>query len=260
MRILCLLAAPLVSCVASFPDIDAGARYVNFEPDGDLQLTSGTSNTGNTVNDLGLNGSDGTVGAFASLKFGVPHFSVSSQSSSWQGSGVLSSQISLDGVTLDADTPVNSELDLGLHSALLTWDLIPGSTELGIGFGVAGIELAGSFEGVVPIVGVQRVEFDEIVPVPLLAVRAGIDLGFMELGGTLAGLAVDIDDDEATIFDLDVSGRFCVLGSRRAGGAFVTLGWRQLEIDVDVTDDGDGDLIDTSLSFYGPFAGLQLSF
>ena len=209
---------------------------------------------------MGLNDEEGTVGAYANIKFGAPHISISTQRSSWQGSGTLANQISLDGVTLNADTPVNSELDLGLHSALITWDLIPGSTEIGIGFGVAGLEIEGAFEGVVPAQGVQRVQFNEVVPVPLLALRAGIDLGFVELTGYLAGLTAQIEDDEATIFDLDVSGRFCVLGTRKSGGAFVTIGWRQLEIDVDIDGEDAGDRIDADLSFYGPFAGIQLSF
>ncbi|MFT7677249.1 MAG: hypothetical protein ACI8QC_001227 [Planctomycetota bacterium] len=255
---LALIPALFILGACAIPTIDASARYLNFEPSGDLRITEGGATSGNSMSDLGLAETDGTVGADVHLKWGMPHLSFSTQNSSWNGNGILDAEFSSGGVTIGANTPVESNLEFGLHTALLTWDFIPGSPELGIGFGVALLDLQGSFEGVVPMLGLQRVEFDESLPVPLLGARAAVALGPIDVAGHIAALSVDIDGDEATIFDLDIHARYHLLGMSQRGAAHILLGWRQLDLDVDVA--GDTEDIDADLTFSGFYAGLQISF
>ncbi len=254
-----LLAATLAALTScALPTLDASARYLEFEPEGDLVLSQGTTNSGNSIEDLGLAEAEAAAGVALDLSFGMPTLSISSQSSSWEGEGILENEITYDGVTLGIDTPVSSELDLGLHRALLTWDFIPGNSEFAMGVGVVGLEIAGAFEGVVPAMGVQRVEFDETVPIPVVALRLNLDLGGVEVGGSMSGLSANIEDNTATILDLDINGKLHLIGMQQRGGAYLMVGWRQLELDVEVEDGADR--VDAALTFSGPYAGVHLSF
>lgn len=250
-----LSLAPLLSLLGAcaIPSFDATLRYVSFEPSGELRISEGASSAGNSMNDLGLKDPDGSVGADVHLKWGMPHLSFSTQSSAWSGDGKLNGEFSSGGTTIDADTLVASELELGLHTALLTWDFIPGKAELGVGFGVALLDLRGSFQS-----DSERVEFDESLPVPMLAVRGAIAFGPVDVAGHFAGLSVDLDGDEAAIFDLDIHARMHLLGNTERGAAHILLGWRKLSLDVDVADGSSN--IDADLAFFGPYLGLQISF
>jgi hypothetical protein len=91
-----------------------------------------------------------------------------------------------------------------------------------------------------------------------LAARGAIALGPIDIAGHIAGLSVDVDGDKAAIFDLDIHARYHLLGQRQRGAAHVLLGWRQLDLDVDVA--GSTENIDADIVFSGLYAGLQISF
>ena len=241
----------LGSC--AIPTVNGTARYLNFKPSGNLLISDGPTSAGNSMSDLGLANTDGALGAEVHLKWGMPHLSFSTQSSAWSGSGILNGEFSSGGITIGANTPVDSELELGLNTALLTWDFIPGSPELGIGFGLTMLDLRGSFES-----NLQRVEFDETLPVPMLAVRGAIALGPLDVAGHLAGISVDLDGDEASILDFDIHARYHLLGFDQRGSAYLVLGWRQFDLNVDVRSSSEN--IDADISFAGLYAGLQVSF
>ena len=151
---------------------------------------------------------------------------------------------------------MDSSVDLGVTSGLLTWDLAPtDSVEFGLGFGIVALDLELEFrENITP----TTVSSDETVPVPVLAARVGISAGAWEVAGVLSGLDVDADGDQVTFFDLDAYGKYHIAGGGdRLGAAFI-FGYRATELDVEY-DDGS-DRVDANLEVSGPYIGLRLSF
>lgn len=251
-----LLLVPLaLSAACATPHLDAMGRYGQYSLDGDLAISTTGASARNDLDALGLDDKEGTPGALIDLKWGSPHLTLTTQSSKYSGDGVLESQISFGDTTIDADAPVHSKLDLGISTAALTFDMVPGPVEVGLGLGVTYLSLDAMF---VEDVTSEEVSTDESVPFPVLAARAGVDVGALEFGGLLTGLKVDVDGDKADFFDLDVYGRWTFLGgSNHLGGALV-VGYRQSKVDVEYEDQGDQVSLD--LTYSGPYFGLSIRF
>ncbi|MDF1838101.1 MAG: hypothetical protein P1V35_09550 [Planctomycetota bacterium] len=249
-----LAIALLPSCFA--PAIDGTARYTQLSPDGTLAISDAAIFTSNSLSELGLDDKEGVPGAQVDFQWLGPHISVSTQSGSWSGTGVMSGEFSDGTNTIPIGANVDSELDLGIHSAIITWDFLPGDAELGLGFGVDLLDMEGSFTDQGTL---QVIDFDESLPIPMLAIRANVHVGSIELGGHLAGFEIDYDGDEAQFIDLDVMGRYHFIGGdTRASGSLV-LGFRSITLDVDYEGDGAERVI-ADLDFTGPYIGGQLSF
>ena len=253
-------AAPALSALllaaCSAPRIDAMGRYGQYQLEGDIALNSGSAGGSNDVEDLGLDEEEGTAGVLVDFKWGVPHLTVSTQKTSFSGDGTLDTSISFDGNTIDAGADVSSDLDLGLTSATLTFDLVPGPAEVGIGLGVSLIDVDASFEE--QGTG-ESVETDELLPAPVLAVRGGIELGAFEFAGLLSGLAADLGSDGSVdYFDLDLFGRWIFLGGEEQVGGALVVGWRQMDLDLEYDDEEDDVAVD--IGFSGPYVGVQVRF
>ncbi len=249
-----LALAFLPSCFA--PTIDGTARYTQLSPDGSLGISTAAVLTSNSLNELGLDDEEGIPGAMVDFQWLGPHLSVSTQSGSWSGTGVLSAEFTDGTNTIPIGANVDSELDLGIHSAIVTWDFLPGDAELGLGFGVDMLDMQGSFRDQGTL---QVIDFDESLPLPMLAVRANVHVGSIELGGHIAGFSIDYDGNEAEFIDMDLMGRYHFIGgSTRASGS-IMLGFRSITLDVDYEGDGNERVV-ADLDFSGPFIGAQLSF
>ncbi|MEZ6005430.1 MAG: hypothetical protein R3F33_14745 [Planctomycetota bacterium] len=251
-----LLAAPLCLTACFAPRIDGTARMTQLTLDGEIGISDSSIVTRNTIDDLGLGDKENLPGAVIDFQWGGPHISVSTMSGSWSGSGTLSAELSNNGATIPIGDNVDSDLDMAIHSAIITWDFLPTAAELGIGIGVDAFDLKGSF---VSQSTSERIDFDEMVPIPVLAVRANVPVGPFEFGGHLAGFQIDYDGDEAQFMDLDVHGQWHVIGgSSRASGSIIA-GYRKINLQVDYEGDS-GERIDADLDFSGPFLGAQISF
>jgi hypothetical protein len=247
------LAILLASCAA--PTLKAGARYVLVEPDGDIGISDTNVTARNSLSDLGLDDDEGTPSAYVDFKWGSPHLRLATQSSSFEGTGTLAADFSIDDVDISAGAAVDSRLDLGVHSAILTFDLIPGFPEFGLGFGVSGLAIAGDFT---KLGTSSQVDFDETIPIPVLAASFEFELGAIEVGGVASGLSVSLDDDEVSYFDIDVYGAWNFAAGQDSLGASLVLGWRQVDLDLEYEDDTEA--VDLDLSFSGPYLGLQVNF
>ncbi len=254
-RHIALLAPVLALAACGTPHLEAMARYGEYSLDGDLAISSMGINSSNSMDTLGLDDSEGSAGLLVDFKWGGPHLTISTQSTSYSGEGRLESELSFGGDTIDAGDDVDSDFDLGLTTGVLTWDLAPGPLELGLGLGVTIIALDASFEEI----GMNNeVSTDESLPAPMLAARAGFELGPIEVNGLLTGFAFSSGDDEITFYDLDIFGRYKFFGgSDHLGGSFV-FGWRQVDFDVEY-EDGNSD-VELDFSYSGPYIGLQLRF
>jgi hypothetical protein len=257
MRATCLLPlTPLVllaSCGA--PSVDATARYAMLGLDGDIRTDTSVGAATNSWDDLGLDDEEGTPGATVNLKWGMPHLSISTQGSSFSGTGIIESEIDLDGEIIGVGAQVDSDVDLGVTSALLTWDLVPGDFEFGLGLGLVALDLDMKFLD--DVTGTTATT-DETLPVPVLAARVGLSAGSWEAAGTLAGLEIDVEGDTVSFFDLDAYGKYHFMGGEDRLGASFVFGYRDTNLDLDYEDGPDE--VDVELGISGPYIGLRLSF
>lgn len=250
---LALSLAGLSAC--SLPRLDAMARYGQYGLDGDIAISSSGASASNDIDTLGLDDTEGAAGAVVDFKWGMPHLSISTQSTSYSGDGTLDADISFDGNTIDAGTDVASDLDLDLTTGVLTFDVLPGPVELGLGFGVTlvGFDMKFVEDGTG-----ETVDTDERAPIPVLAARAGMQFGSLEVGGLLSGMSVNSGDVDASLFDLDLFGRWNFIGGEDHLGGSLVLGWREVNFDVDY-EDGDDD-VNLDLGYSGPYIGLLVRF
>ncbi|MCA9000482.1 MAG: hypothetical protein KDB61_01070 [Planctomycetes bacterium] len=246
--------ALLPSCFA--PTIDGTARFTQLSPKGDLAISDSNLYTSNSLKDLGLDDKEGLPGAAVDFQWLGPHISVSTQNGSWSGTGTLNGEFTDGTISIPIGANVDSELDLAVHSAIVTWDFLPTDAELGIGFGVDVLDFKGSFtdQGTSNVI-----DFDETLPLPMVAVRGNVHVGSLELGGHVAGFKLNYDGNDATFIDMDLMGRYHFIGgSSRASGS-VVFGLRSIKLDVDYEGDANERII-ADLDFTGPFIGAQLSF
>lgn len=249
------LSLSLVSLAAcSAPQIQGSPSYALLTPKGDVGLsTDPFPVTDTSLSKLGIEDSEGTFAPKFDFKWGMPHLMLATQSSSWDGSGTL--DVNFGGIS--AGEAVSSELDLALHRAYLTFDFAPTDyLELGVGVGAMVVDLkakvtANSGAG-------APEEVDELIPLPVLAGRAGGRLWKLDLEAVAAGVKVDIDGDEATFLDLDLNAKYALFGEHGSFHGALVAGWRTTSIAVSYEDDSDN--VDLDTSFSGPYLGLQLGF
>lgn len=252
-----LLALPISLLAAcGTPSIDADARVALLGLDGDILTDSAPGAPANSFQDLGLGDNEAAFGIGVNVKWGGPHVSIGTESVSYSGTGMIQSEIDIDGQTIPIGATVQSHVDLGLTNLLITWDVAPGNAvEVGLGFGVVAMDLEMRFfeESTSTTVSTE-----ETIPIPVLAARVGLQSGPWEAVGVLAGLDVSIDDSSATFFDLDLHGKYHIAGGKDRAKASFTFGYRSLDLDLEYQDGGDR--VEAGFGLTGPYLGLNLSF
>lgn len=239
----------LGACAA--PQFTASATYGDLSPDGSVSyVAAGQAAVSNTVSELGIDGGEPTFGLRGDFKWGIPHLSVATQSTSWSGDGTLTADFG----GISASTNVDSDLDLALHRFVLTFDVLPTDMfELGLGFGVT----VADFEASVTESGTNTTEkIDEVAPIPVLALRAGFRVWRVDLEALLAGLQVSTSDGEANYLETDLNARMAIFGAPGSVNGSLVLGWRQIDMDVEYSDSSDDAALD--ITFDGLYFGLQV--
>jgi hypothetical protein len=253
-------AAVLVAIVASAcsaPEFVIQPDYALTSPDGHIKLAGNGVNTGsNSLDSLGIKDSEGTFGLRADFDWILPHLTVTTQQTSYDGSGKLTADVSDGGVVIPAGTKVDSSLDLGITKGVITFDIMPTQAfELGIGLGLSAID----FKASVKEPGTNnKVETDETVPVPLLALRAGATIWRFAVEGLLAGVSYNSGGDNVEYMDLDLGARLNLFGeSGRRSGSFA-FGYRY--VDLQAKYDSGGTHVDGDMNFSGPYLGFAFGF
>ena len=100
--------------------------------------------------------------------------------------------------------------------------------------------------------------FDELAPVPVVAVRVGGDIGPVSLSALASGLSVSIGDLDATYLDLDLMAKWRLLGEKNGFAGSLAAGWRHTRLDAELDDDADQ--VDLDLTFSGPWFGATIGF
>lgn len=256
MTILACTSALMLCSSCAGPYIAVEPRYGNLELDGDVAVASGAITSSNSLDAVGLDDAEGTFGARVDARWLMPHLTVWGSQSSFDGDGTLEADLSQGGNTIVAGTDVKSDFDFDMLAGVLTFDLFPGDTfELGIGFGAALLALDAS---ITDPVGAADITLDESLPMPLVSARLGAQFWRLDVEALLSGMALDVDGNDATFYDLDLAARMRVLGSGDHATGHLVLGYRHVALDVDY-DDG-GDAVELDLEFTGPYIGLRILF
>lgn len=219
----------------------------------DGSIATGSSGGGNSTSfdALGLGTYEAAPGVKAQFGLLGGLLSVSAMQSEYEGSGTTNGALQIGGQSIDADTDVNSELELLLARALFTWNLMPlGPVEFGVGFGASLIDLDLSLTE--QATG-DKLETEGALPVPLAAVRASWTWGPVRMRAELSGIAYTVDGDEMQLFDGDLESSVTLYES-----SLLVVGYRWIDIEAEYEDDGDP--VEADLELSGFYFGVRFSF
>lgn len=249
----CLPLFAFAAC--SLPQLDVAPRYSQLSLEGDFGISSGGASANGNLETAGLDDSEGAPGIRADFAWSGAHLIVSSTQVEFSGSGTADTTFSSGGVTIPFGAAVESDLDLGLHSAIVLWDLFPGNMiELSAGLGVTLID----FElNIVDTGSSMSVSADEALPVPLLAANAGVMLGDLEANLLVSGFSISAEGNSGSYIDLDASLRYKLFGGQNHVRSSIIAGWRQIDIELDYTDSGDS--IDGDIRVSGPYLAFEVT-
>ncbi len=226
--------------------------------EGSISSSGSGAGVSTDLESLGIDDSEAVFGGRIDLQGDTSHWSIShSSTSSSATGGDLAANLEIDGITLSGIVPVDTEMEVGATSVLWTHDWGLGDTaHFGLGFGVTALQLGADFSGEelgnpgVPVTA----SMDETLPVPLIGVRLGGDVGPIRLEASYAFLNVDAEDAEVSVTDFDVYTGLDILGDF---GSLV-VGYREFSIDAEFESDSDSANLDLTLG--GPYAGVRFGF
>ena len=248
-----LLLSTLASCAA--PTVGLEARYGPVNIGGKAGVEAGGITAENSVEALGISDDDGTPSLRGDFKWGSPHLTFNLQRSNHDGTGLLEAELSQGGVTIPVGSVVDTKMDLGLYTGYLTFDFIPGDAELGLGLGVVGLDL--DFASTDRLTS-STVATEQMLPVPVLAARAGISFWRADLEALGGIMQWSSGGDKIGIVDLDATGRIRILGDGDRATGWLTLGFRYTNLDLEYQENGDDVRVDLDVT--GPYIGVRVSF
>jgi hypothetical protein len=186
---------------------------------------------------------------FVNMALHFNYFSVD-----YDGSNVLTRNITFDDQTFTASTQVDSELDLDWGSAIFEFDILPDipgtTTDLGIMIGLKYVDFGASIED---SLGATNASDSATGGAPVLGLHGRI--GFMDyiyVDAFVTGVSADVGDVEATLYD----------GNLEVGVSYTSfvigLGYRFLTIDIDF-DDGSSK-VEFDMGIDGPYLHAGVAF
>jgi hypothetical protein len=253
MKIPAALLLLLVSSgCAVVPSLSVTPRFGPLDIDGDVLVSSVGAAASSSVDGLGLD-SENVLSPRVDFAWGPADIMLSSTQAEYSGRGTAESELDLGGMTVNLGDPVRSALDLSILAGLATFDFIPTDLiDLGLGIGASIVDFDAEVEALDDgaVVG-----SDEKFLIPVLAARAGTELGPFTLSLHANGLTGKYDDVEATYVDLDLAGEYSfeeMLGFYAA----LVVGYRTTTLDVEYEDQGSD--IEADLEFSGVYFGLTV--
>lgn len=251
MKLRLALFASFLLTACSVPRFEATPSYGFSKLSGDFAIATGSISSTNDVKDIGLGDREGAPGARVDLQWGSPHLSVEVVQTNSEGSGTTTADLTQGSTTISAGTDVDSKVDLTYGNAIVTFDFVPSdAVEVGLGFG---LEAASVQTKVKPTGLGAGIDTDESAPVPVVALRAGVDLGPISVDGLLSGIQIDYGGDSLTFYDLDLRARWEMYDH-----AHLLVGYRYWKVDLDYEDGADNVKLDVTSS--GPYFGLVIAF
>ncbi|HKC52764.1 MAG TPA: hypothetical protein VKF60_18390 [Myxococcota bacterium] len=246
---------PLGACSA--PRVEVMPRIQRAELGGSFAGNSSgvTLAKNDVVSDLGLGETSDEFGARADLVVGGSTFTFAYSPASFSGNGTLNGDVSQGGTTIPAGTAVATDLKMDVGSAIWTHDFVPGDAfELGLGLGVHWVDFHSTMTD-----GTNTETFDQVAPIPVLALRGGAAFGPFDVSALVSGIKAKASGDEFTFLDTDLMGRWHFFGgvAGALSGALI-LGWHRTDVELDYTDSSDH--IDANFNVSGLYYGLSIGF
>ena len=251
-----LVVGSVAGCSA--PSLRLTPRIAEVGLGGDFGASVSGSGGTTTVDGLGLDEEQSEFIPRADLEFGPLIWTVDYGSMAFTGTGFASAPITIDNVEIEVGGPVDSDIEMTLLRSIWTWDLFPGDTvELGIGFGLGGADVSVRLEDLAPDGGdASQASAEESVPLPFIAARGGVELGPLGAEALVAFIEVDVEEVDASYFDVDAHAYWKFID--KAGlGARLVIGYRL--IDVTANFDDGADVVNAEFEFSGPYAGISLT-
>lgn len=246
------LLALMASCSA--PSVTIVPAAIENSLTGSVSAATGGGVSGsNDLASLGLGGSEYVFSPKVDLNFLSSELSISTSSTTFAGSGTLDAEIEFGGEAVGVGTDVDSEMDVSATSVLWTFNFLNTDTaHFGLGLGLSGLD----FNLAIEETGnpSNSTASDEVLPVPLIGLRAGGDLGPIRLEASYATLQIDADGGEIAINDLDVYAGYDIFGDSGS----VVLGYRSFDLDASYDDGADSVALELGLG--GPYLGVRLGF
>lgn len=252
-RILMALAAVTASCSA--PSVSVMPIVASNSLDGSVASSGGGVSASTDLGSLGVGDAEVGFGGRVDLVGPSSQWSITHGSSSFDGSGLLDATLSLGGFEFDTLVDATTSMDLAVTSLLWTKNFGMGDTaHFGIGLGITSLGLAMEITGDTVGGGEETGQMDETLPIPLLGLRLGGDIGPVRVEATYAFLEVDVDEGSVSVTDMDVYGGLDVLGDV---GTLV-IGYREFAFDASFEDDSNS--ADLDLQLGGPYLGVRFAF
>ena len=234
--------------------IEAGVRYSLLTPSGTMGVSKDNEVKQSDLSDLGLNDAEGTWGLSLGGRYGRPHLFFSGQKSSFTGTGTATKEISQGPITIPAGSVVDTTMDLGIYSVVVTYNLIPGEHKMGLGLGVMGLDFGVSYKEV--NTGAQ-IEIKETYPLPLLALNGSVFWKRIELSALVGGAFIRISGDEVGYLNTDIAARYAFYKGKRFS-SMASLGYRYTGMIIDISESTNRFKAD--IDFTGPYIGLRFKF
>lgn len=257
LTIVLALAAFLGAC--STPHVTPAARGGVMYIDGDIAVndSGGRAGARSSADDLGLD-EEFAFQPKVDVDWGGIHVSANATWFDYSGNGTAEGALQFGNDEISADADVRTDLQAQLYEAYVVFDILPlgDLVDVGIGAGGGAIYYDLEFEAK----GTSaRIHIDDWLPLGFVIVRVAADLGAVKLLGTASGITFDYDDDDATFFELDLSGRYRLFGDEGPVEGHVILGFRYLYLDYEWSP-SSGTLEIDDLALYGPYLGFDLRF
>ena len=246
-----LTAATVLLGACSAPTAKVMPFIASIGLDGDLSIQDGGAAASSSFGALGVGGDEASVGGTARIGFGAAELSVVGLGVDYEGTGTAASEFEIDGDTISAGAAVDTDVDLQAARALFTWDLVPiGGIDLGIGVGATLLDLRIDLQ---ERGGPNRVTTDQVIPVPMVGARAAWEWGPVDLRADVGGFVMELDGEETTIIDGDLSAAVDFLGV-----GDLVVGYRITSIDAQYKDSSSD--VNADLDLEGYYFGLQFGF
>lgn len=247
---LCGLAATTSAC--SIVGVTGQVGYTNMSVGGDMALASGLGGVPASAHQdigsaFGLGEGQGSPYLRGQIDLGVPVFTASGFQFQEAGSGVLNATFG----GLSASTPVNASLEFTNVKLSSTFDFDLGLVKVSPGIALDLFDLR--FKATETTLGNSE-EINQLVPLPLLFVRAEADLLLCSLVGEVGYLQTpEINRNKGRCLDLEALLEWSVLPMVQ-----VFAGYRH--IDIDWHGESESDSFDVNLAVDGWMLGGGLRF
>ncbi len=253
--VLLALALTFVACGPVLADelVSLKAGYLMLSPEGSFAV-DGNTLSGTPIDledDLGFDDSEDYF-VEGALNLGPFRLAISYLPLEFSGSGSLSQPIVFNDQTFDVSATTNSEVELDIIDAGLTWNVIniddlPARIQIGPELAVKYVDVDLSMTGVEASSGISISETDSAqVPIPTLGARARIS--FSDFIG-LVGRIGYMEYQDNSFLDVEAQIEFSPIPLVGIFG-----GYRYFDLQVDDSD------IFVDAQFSGPFAGALVRF